>query len=125
MDIKNRAKLISLSSKNRVLQGRTERYLKRINELVNREREQRRRVEHLIRSLAIATNKIRAQSATLYRKDLKATERNREIRALREFKATLETAFPDIEENIRTIQESLGDVNTGNATDAPIGSDLE
>jgi predicted RNase H-like nuclease (RuvC/YqgF family) len=124
MDIKNHAKLISLSSKNRVLQSKTKCYLRRISKLVNREQEQRRRIEHLVRSLAAMTNKVRMQASTLCRKDLKVAEHNREICALREFMATLETMFPNIKENVRTIQKSLGDIDVDDKTNTATGDNL-
>lgn len=123
LDQYRRAKVI-LTDERDSARKKVKRYLKRIGELVSREREQRRRVEHLMRSLAAATDRVRAQSATLYRKDLKAMERNREIRILCEFKATLETAFPNIEENIQTIQKSLGDIDIDDTTNTTTGDDL-
>ena len=82
---------------------KADRYLKRISQLVNIDREQRRRVARLTRSLADSVSKRQAQARTLHEKDLKAKSRNEEIRTLTEFKELMEKLFPDIENNLQTL----------------------
>ncbi len=105
-----RKKCVRLEDARDKAQAQADRYLKRVNKLVYREQENRRRILHLTRSLIDSVVKRRAQARTLREKDLKAISRNEEIRILTKFKETMVTAFPDIEENITKLRRNVSTV---------------